>query len=164
MSINFRGIKSLATYDATNSNKIKSNTINTANIISNNIQTSTYTSSAVNTVLNASIEYDETFTVNANGSHNYVLAFDIIDNNSETRNFTIDAETSLAQINDRVVLMFKVTNSDIEANSVTCNLSNKFFYTRCGTKITSFNIAEFERMVIEFFYDGEKYVNTYDIC
>jgi len=164
MSRNFRGTKSLAIFDATNSNKIKSNTINTTNIISNNIQTSTYTSSAVNTVLNASIEYDETFTVNANGSHNYVLAFYIIDNNSETRNFTIDAETSLAQINDRVVLMFKVTNFDSEANSVICNLTNNFFYTRCGDKVTSFNIADFERMVIEFFYDGEKYVNTYDNC
>ena len=164
MSRNFRGTKSLAVYDATNSKKIKSNTINTTNIISNNIQTSTYTSSAVNTVLNTSVIYDDVFTVNATGSHNYVLAFDIIDNNSETRNFTIDAETSLAQINDRVVLMFKVTNSDSEANSVTCHLSDKFFFTKCGDKVSAFNIAGFERMVIEFFYDGEKYVNTYDNC
>jgi hypothetical protein len=163
MSRNFRGTKSLAIFDATNSNKIKSNTINTTNIISNNIQTSTYTSSAVNTVLNASIVYDDTFTVNANGAHNYVLAFNIINNDSETRTFTIDAVTNLSQINDRVVLMFKVTNS-IEPNSVTCNLSNKFYYTKCGTEVSSFNIADFERMVIEFFYDGEKFVNTYDNC
>lgn len=164
MSRNFRGTKSLAIFDATNSNKIKSNTINTTNIISNNIQTSTYTSSAVNTILNTSVIYDDTFTVNATGFHNYVLAFDIIDNNSEVRNFTIDADTPFAQINDRVVLMFKVTNYDIEANSVICNLTDKFYYTQCGSKVTSFNIAGFERMVIEFFYDGEKYVNTYDNC
>jgi hypothetical protein len=164
MSINFRGIKSLATFDSTNSNKIKSNTINTSNIISNNIQTSTYTSSAVNTVLNTSVVYDGTFTVNANGSHTYILVFDIINNSSETRNFTIDADINSAQINDRVVLMFKVTDYGNEVNSVTCNLSDDFFYTKCGDKVSSFNIAKFERMVIEFFYDGEKYVNTYDNC
>ena len=164
MSRNFRGTKSLAIFDATNSNKIKSNTINTTNIISNNIQTSTYTSSSVNTVLNASIIYDDVFTVNANGAHNYVLAFNIIDNNSETRTFTIDAETSLSQINDRVVLMFKVTNFDNEAYNVNCYLTDKFYYAKCGDKVASFNIAGFERMVIEFFFDGEKYVNTYDNC
>jgi hypothetical protein len=163
MSNNFRGIKSLATFDSTNSNKIKSNTINTTNIISNNIQTSTYTSSAVNTVVNTSVVYDGTYTVNANGSRNYILAFDIIDNSSETRTFTINANITSAQINDRVVLMFKVTNN-IESNSVTCILSNEFYYTKCGDKVSSFNIANFERMVIEFFYDGEKYVNTYDNC
>ena len=164
ISRNFRGIKSLATFDSTNSNKIKSNTINTTNIISNNIQTSTYTSSAINTVFNTSVVYDGIFTVNANGSSTYILVFDIIDNNSEARNFTIDANITTAQINDRVIFMFKVTNSDSEANNVTCNLSNDFFYTKCGDKVSSFNIAEFERMVIEFFYDGEKYVNTYDNC
>ena len=80
MNNKFRGMKSLAVFDTTNSFKIKSNTINTVNIISDNIQTSSYTSSAVNTVVTPSVVYDGTYTVNANGSHNYVLAFNIIDN------------------------------------------------------------------------------------
>jgi hypothetical protein len=162
MSNNFRGIKSLATFDTTNSNKIKSNTINTANIVSNNIQTSAYVSSSVNTVVNVSLEYDETYTVNSNESNNYILAFYIIDNFEYSRNFTIDANTNTAQINDRVVLMFKVTNAG--TNDVVCNFSEHFFYTACGIKQTSFIISNFERMVIEFIYDGEKYVNTYDNC
>ena len=78
MNNKFRGMKSLAVFDTTNSFKIKSNTINTVNIISDNIQTSSYTSSAVNTVVTPSVVYDGTYTVNANGSHNYVLAFNII--------------------------------------------------------------------------------------
>jgi len=162
MNNKFRGSKSLAMFDSTNSNKIKSNTINTTNIISNNIQTTSYTSSAVNTVVNTSVVYDGTYTVNANGMHNYILAFDIIDNNIETRNFTLNADTSSTQINDRVILMFKVTNAG--GNTVTCNLSSDFYYTRCGNQSSSFPISGFERMVIEFFYDGEKYVNTYDNC
>ena len=162
MNNSFRGLKSLAVFDTTNSNKIKSNTINTTNIISSNIQTSSYISSAVYTVVDPSVVYDGTYTVNANGATNYIVNFNIIDNNLETRNFTIDADTSLAEVNDRVILMFKVTNTG--GNAVTCNLSNNFYYTRCGDYDASFNISGFERMVIEFFYDGEKYVNTYDNC
>jgi hypothetical protein len=162
MNNSFRGLKSLAVFDTTNSNKIKSNTINTANIISSNIQTSSYISSAVNTVVNPSVVYDGTYTVNANGASNYIVNFNIIDNNLETRNFTINADTSSAEVNDRVILMFKVTNAG--GNTVTCNLSNNFYYTRCGDYDASFTISGFERMVIEFFYDGEKYVNTYDNC
>ena len=163
MNNKFRGMKSLAVFDTTNSFKIKSNTINTVNIISDNIQTSSYTSSAVNTVVTPSVVYDGTYTVNANGSHNYVLAFNIIDNNIEARDFTINADTGSAQINDRVVLMFKVTDPK-GPHHVTCHLSNEFYYTACGGKVTTIRISEFERMVVEFFYDGEKYVNTYDNC
>ena len=162
MNNSFRGLKSLAVFDITNSNKIKSNTINTTNIISNNIQTTSYTSGAVNTIVTPSVVYDGIYTINPNGVDSYILNFNIIDNNLEQRHFTIDADTTLAQVNDRVVLMFKVTNAG--GNTVTCNLSSDFYYTRCGEYSTSFLISGLERMVIEFFYDGEKYVNTYDNC
>lgn len=162
MNNSFRGLKSLAVFDTTNSNKIKSNTINTTNIISNNIQTTSYASGAVNTIVTPSVVYDGIYTVNANGTDSYILNFNIIDNNLETRNFTLNANTTLAQVNDRVILMFKVTNAG--GNTVTCNLSSNFYYTKCGDYVSTFTISGFERMVIEFFYDGEKYVNTYDNC
>ena len=66
-------------------------------------------------------------TGGAEYSYNFWLYFNIIDNNLEARDFTINADTGSAQINDRVVLMFKVT--DPQGSHVTCYLSDDFYYT-----------------------------------
>jgi hypothetical protein len=165
MSGNFRGIKSNAVFDSTNSHKINANTIKAGNVISENIQTSSFTTNITNTVIHTSIVVEGTYTVNTSGDPQYILVFDTINNNTGSVTFTIDADTSSASINDRVILMFKVTNPNAGGDYVVnMYLGNQFFYTACGDVVDHYNIANFERMVIEFIYDGEKYVCTNDNC
>ena len=165
MSGNFRGIKSNAVFDTTNSQKINANTIRAGNVISENIQTSSFTTNITNTVVNTEIVIDGTYTVNTSGDPQYILVFDTINNDSGNVTFTIDANTTSASINDRVILMFKVTNPDAGNDySVNMYLGNQFLYTSCGNAVDYYDISNFERMVIEFIYDGEKYVCTNDNC
>ena len=165
MSTNFRGIKSNAVYDTTNSYKINANTIKAGNIISENIQTSSFTTNITNTIVNTEIVIDGTYTVNTSGDPQYIIVFDTINNNSGNVTFTIDADTNNASINDRVILMFKVTNPNAGPDySVNMYLGSQFLYTACGDAVSFYNISNFERMVIEFIYDGEKYVCTNDNC
>lgn len=165
MSGNFRGIKSNAVYDTTNSYKINANTIKAGNVISENIQTSSFTTNITNTVVNTEIVIDGTYTVNTSGDPQYIIVFDTINNNSGNVTFTIDADTTNASINDRVILMFKVTNPDAGSDySVNMYLDSQFLYTSCGDAVSFYDISKFERMVIEFIFDGEKYVCTNDNC
>ena len=162
MSGNFRGIKSNTVYDTTNSYKINANTIRVGNVISENIQTSSFTTNISNTVIHTGIVVDGTYTVNTSGDPQYILVFDTINNDSGSITFTIDADTTSASINDRVILMFKVTNPNAGNDyAVNMYLGSQFFYTAGGV-VDHYDISNFERMVIEFIYDGEKYVCTYN--
>lgn len=161
-SRNFKGIRSVISYDITNYQKISAHTIKAHNVISDNIQTSIFTSDNINTIVNTPIVQDGTYTVDPFGVHNYIIAFDIIDNGSESINFTLDANTELSTINDKVILMFKLVSSGISANNVNMTLTDKFYYTYGGDVLETYNIKNLERLVIEFIYDGEKFVNTYD--
>ena len=160
-SRNFKGIRSVTSYDITNSQKISAHTIKAHNVISDNIQTSIFTSDNINTVVNTSIVQDGTYTVDPFGVHNYIIVFDIIDNGIDPINFILDANTELSTVNDKVILMFKLVSSGVSANNVNMTLTDKFYYTSFGNIYDTYNIKKLERLVIEFIYDGEKFVNTY---
>ena len=158
---NFRGVRSLGTFDTTSSNKILSYNIKTASIVSKNIESVNY-NTETNTVVYPEIVINGTYTVNPSGVTNYIVVFDTIDNSSQLITFTVNANTTSASIGDRVVLMFKISNPN--SNDVDMYLGEQFYYTACGGETTNRNIGSLERFVIEFIYDGEKYVNTYDNC
>ena len=161
MSRNFRGIKSQATFDNTNSYKISANSIMTNNIVSENIQSSSFSDSYTNTVVHTELVPNGTYTINPSGVHNYILVFDIIDNTNIV-NFSLDAVTTSATINDKVTVMFKIAHPS--THNVNMTLSSEFYYTQCGDVSPVTNIGGNERYVIEFIFDGEKYVNTNDNC
>jgi hypothetical protein len=115
-----------------------------------------------NTVVYPSIVVSGTYTVNPSGVTNYIVAFEEIDNSSNNITFTVNAVTTSASIGDRVVLMFKISNPN--SHSVNLLLGSQFFYISCGDLDSNVSIGGYERYVIEFIYDGEKFVNTYDNC
>lgn len=158
---NFRGIRSLGVFDTTASNKVLGYNIKTANITSDNIQSINY-NTETNTIVHPSIVINGTYTVNTSGATNYIVVFDLIDNSTNNINFTVNANTSSASIGDRVVLMFKISNPTVRTVNMT--LGSQFYYTFCGGSSSNVSLGSYERYVIEFIYDGEKYVNTYDNC
>lgn len=171
MSLNFRGIRSNSVVDSTNSYKISANTIRAKNVISDNIYTNSYSTNVSNTVVNTNIVIDGTYTVNTSGDPNYIIVFDTIDNDSSGVTFSIDANVESTSINDRVILMFKISNPQPRVNGVPSEsfpvnmyLSSDFYLLSAGSELEYYNINYLERMVIEFIFDGDKYVCTTDTC
>ena len=146
------------------SSKIRSLSLNTKNCNIETISAINVTTNITPVVGELTITIGETNTINPNNHRSYVAKFATIDNTS-TVAFTLDIDTSQSQIGDLVVVFLQpqiVSGSTIHHINMT--LSSKFFYTACGSHVTTLNVSDLERLALPFIYDGEKFVNTYDNC
>ncbi len=158
---NFRGCKNIKFYDKTRSNSIKADDIRTSLLVANNIKATTI-SQNINTVVQyAQVMYDNTYTIDPDVNRNFVMKFDTIDNNADSLTFTLDIDRTHAEINDQVTIIFIITTTNHPVNMI---LSDNFWYTRCGSRTSSYNLTGNLRWALQFIYDGEKYVNSTDNC
>jgi hypothetical protein len=164
MSINFRGMRSNRSINISSYNisAINANTIKTKNVISDNIHTHSYSTNISNSVVHTNVVIDGTYTVNTSGDPNYIIVFNTINNvDSSGVSFYLDAYTPCASINDRVILMFKISNPQTRINgvpsesfAVNMNLSDDFYFLNRGNKVSSWclRIPQLSRKVFPFIF------------
>ena len=61
-----------------------------------------------------------------------------------------------------MIMVINQNTSDIL--DIEMGLSTNFFYTHCGNYSPTSHFVNLERILILFYFDGEKYVNTADSC
>jgi len=102
--------------------------------------------------------YNGTFMLKPSGNDNYVTKF-IVDNTYSDANIYLNVDTSNSNIGDLYTLIVICQSTN---NSVFVHFDNNFYLVLCGDYSDSCEVNN--RIVLEFTYDGEKFVNTDDNC
>jgi len=98
------------------------------------------------------------FMLKPSGSDNYVTKF-VVDNTNSDVDLFLNIDTSNSNIGDLCIIMVICKS---EVYQVRIHFDNNFFMTCAGDFTDNFSING--RIVIQFTYDGEKFVNTDDNC
>jgi hypothetical protein len=99
------------------------------------------------------------FILKPSGNDNYVTKF-VIDNNFKDVDIYLNIETSNSNIGDLYTLMVSYSSAE---NSVRIHFNDNFYFI-AGGEYANYYTMENDRLVLEFIYDGEKFVNTDDNC
>jgi len=84
-------------------------------------------------------------------------------NNTGALPFTLTVKGQACRVNDPLILMYRI--DDPEGAAVIMTLPAPFFYvTECGAAVTTIDLSLRARWVLEFKWDGERFVAQQDAC
>ena len=99
------------------------------------------------------------FNIKPLGNDNYVTKF-VIDNTFRDVDVYLNIDTLNSNIGDLYILMVSSTSAEY---SVRIHFNDNFYFVVSGEYANDYTI-ENNRIVLEFTYDGEKFVNTDNNC
>lgn len=157
---NYKGIKRMGTFDTVSNNVVSAINVNADSITSDNIKVYNIVSDSERTIQQLSLPVDDTIIIDPNNNRTFIVTFDTIENSEVSVESTIDVTSEDSQIGDMLIFMFKFSGT----NTVRINLTSNYYFTACGETRTYIQLGNYERWVVPFMYDGEKFVNTEDNC
>jgi hypothetical protein len=138
--------------------------INATNILASYVSTSTVSALITSNVPNSSVYTSNNLSIVPSGtltitptSDNHIVQLAQIDNSGGQVDFTLDVDTTSSNLNDLLIVMLTISNPG--TNIVNMSLSNNFYYIFNGVYAATTDIENFQRLVIQFTFDGTKFVN-----